>query len=130
MMQEYPVKFDLVFGFESANDLCDLAMFKDDVDHCINGTSAATKGYSMEDVLKSFKFFHNYIGLADNKTTTPATKGLRSFMDNNQIHEDDFVVIKMDVEGQEYEMLEQIMKDGSHKLIDEVSLKFSFATVT
>jgi hypothetical protein len=36
------------------------------------------------------------------------------------VQEDDFVVLKMDVEGIEFDLLERIMADGTYKLIDEV----------
>jgi hypothetical protein len=120
MMQNYPVKFDLVYGFECGSDMSNVPALKDDIARCITGSAAKTRGYQVEEVLQAFKFYHNYIGLEDNADTTPATKGLSQFLKEVGIQYDDFVVLKMDVEGLEYDLLNRIMEDGTHKLLDEV----------
>ena len=40
------------------------------------------------------------------------------------ITEDDFVVVKMDIEGAEYEVLPSMIADGSHKLINDFYCEF------
>ena len=67
--------------------------------------------------------YHNYIGLDENTATSPPTRGLGQFLQDIGVQEDDFVVLKMDVEGIEFDLLERIMADGTHKLIDEVGRK-------
>ena len=70
--------------------------------------------------MQTFEFFHNYVGVEDNAQTTPATKGLSQFLKEVGIAEDDFVVLKMAVEGKEYGLLNKIMEDGTHRLLNEV----------
>jgi hypothetical protein len=120
MMRNYPLKFDLVYGFECGPDLSDLLTSQEKISRCINGTAAETRGYQVEGVRQTFKFFHNYVGVEDNAQTTPATKGLSQFLKKVGIVENDFVVLKMDVEGLEYNLLSRIMEDGTHRLLDEV----------
>ena len=119
-MQNYPVKFDEVHGFECGSDMSNILALKDKIAQCVIGTAAETRGYQVEEVLQAFKFYHNYVGLEDNAHTTPATKGLSQFLKEIGIQDDDFVVLKMDVEGVEYDLLNRIMEDGTHKLLDEV----------
>ena len=64
--------------------------------------------------------YYNVIGVRDDKTTVPPTRGLSQFFQDVGVQEDDFVVLKMDVEGAEYALLESIMADGTYKFIDEV----------
>ena len=122
MMQNYPVKFDLVYGFECKKDLSNMLAHKDMIDRCITGTAADTRGYQVEKVMESFKFYYNFIGLEDNSQTKPATRGLSQFLKEVVIAEDDFVVLKMDVEGLEYDLLNRIMEDGTYRLLDEVNV--------
>jgi hypothetical protein len=122
MMQNYPVKFDLVYGFECENDLSDLSAHKGSVEHCIRGTPAETAGYDVDEVMSSFKFYYNYIGLKDDATTHPPTLGVSQFLRDNGVTEDDFVVMKMDVEELEFDLLKQFMEDGTYRLLDEVRM--------
>lgn len=119
-MKNYPVKFDLVYGFECKSDLSDMLVHKDKIGECLNGTEASARGYQVEEVLQTFKFFYNYLGLEDNPKTHPPTRGLSQFLREIGIAEDDFVVLKMDVEGLEYDLLDKITQDGTYKLLDEV----------
>jgi hypothetical protein len=119
-MQNYPVKFDLVYGFECAANLSNVLALKDDIARCINGTKAETRGYKMDDVLRTFQFYHNYVDVKDDPKTNPPTRGLSAFIKEMGIVEADFVVLKMDVEGMEYHLLESIMGDGIYRLLDEV----------
>lgn len=113
MMQNYPVKFDKVYGFECGSDMSNLPALKGDITRGIIGSAAETRGYQVEEVLQTFKFYHNYVGIEDNIQTTPATKGLSQFLKEVGIAEDDFVVLKMDIEGVEYDLLNRIMEDGT-----------------
>ena len=120
MMQNYPVKFDFVYGFESARDLSNLSAFHDTIDRCINGTAAATRDYDIGEVMETFTFYYNTIGLEDDPQTTPSTRGLRQFIKDIGIVEEDFVVLKMDVEGLEFDLINHLIEDGTHILLDEV----------
>ena len=123
IMQHYPVKFDAMHGFECQKDLTDVAALKGPIDHCISGTAAEKMGYTTEGMMDMLNIYHNYIGLDEDSKTSPETRGLGQFLQDIGVQEDDFVVLKMDVEGIEFDLLERIMADGNHKLIDEVGRK-------
>ena len=123
IMQHYPVKFDVMHGFECQTDLTNMAALKRPIDQCISGTAAEKHGYTTEAMMDTLNIYHNYIGLDENTATSPPTRGLGQFLKDIGVQEDDFVVLKMDVEGIEFELLERIMADGTHKLIDEVGRK-------
>ena len=120
IMQNYPAKFDAMHGFECETDFTDVEALRAPIDHCISGIAAEDMGYTTEGVIDTLHTYHNFIGLDDNPATTPSTRGLSQFLHDIGVHEDDFVVLKMDVEGIEYDLLERIMADGTHNLIDEV----------
>ena len=120
IMQHYPIKFDAMHGFECQSDLTDVAAVKGPINNCISGTAAEKIGYTTEGMMDTLNIYHNYIGLDENTATSPPTRGLRQFLQDIGVQEDDFVVLKMDVEGIEFDLLERIMADGTHKLIDEV----------
>ena len=120
MMQNYPVKFDAIYGFECARDFSNVQAFREPIATCVEGTAAGQRGYTTKWVLSSMHLNYNYVGLDDASTTNPPTRGLSQFLRDTGVQEDDFVVVKMDVEGIEYDLLERLMVDGSHKLIDEV----------
>lgn len=120
-MQNYPAKFDRIYGFECARDFSNVASLAPDVEKCIKGTTAESTGYTdVQGVLDSMSLYYNYVGLDDDASTAPPTKGLAQFLQEIGISEDDFVVIKMDIEGMEYALIESMLSDGSYKLVDEV----------
>jgi len=119
-MQHYPVKFDVMHGFECQTDLTNVAALKPQIDHCIRGTAAEKMGYTTEGMMDMLNIYHNFIGLDEDSKTSPQTRGLGQFLKDIGAQEDDFVVLKMDVEGIEFDLLERIMADGTYKLIDEV----------
>lgn len=121
ILQNYPVKFDALYGFECATDLSDVKALKTPIYQCVEGTSAAQRGYTPAGVAKSMQLYYNYVGMDDSAVTSPPTRGLSQFLRDIDVQEDDFVVLKMDVEGVEFDLLERLMADGSHKLIDEVT---------
>ena len=120
IMQHYPVKFDAMHGFECQSDLSNVATLQGPIDLCISRTAAEKIGYTTEGMMDTLKIYHNFIGLDENSATTPPTRGLAQFLQDIAVQEDDFVVLKMDVEGIEFDLLERIMADDTHKLIDEV----------
>lgn len=120
MMRNYPIKFDTLHGFECQTDLTNVAALREPIDQCINGSAAEKMGYTTDELMQTLHIYHNYIGLDNNTATTPPTRGLSQFLQDIGIQEDDFVVLKMDVEGAEFDLLERIMADGTHKLVDEV----------
>ena len=123
IMQHYPVKFDAMHGFECQSDLSNVVALQGPIDRCIRGTAAEKIGYTTEGVMDTLKIYHNFIGLAENTATSPPTRGLGQFLQDIDVQEDDFVVLKMDVEGIEFDLLERIMADGTYKLIDEAKRK-------
>lgn len=120
MMQHYPVKFDIMHGFECQTDFTNVEALRGPIDNCISGTAAEKIGYTTDGMMKTLHTYYNYIGLDDDESTVPSTRGLSHFLQDVGVQEDDFVVLKMDVEGVEFALLERIMADGTHKLIDEV----------
>lgn len=119
-MQQYPTKFDLIYGFECQSDLSDVSLMRPSIEKCIQGTTAEQRGYRTEEILNTLKVQYSYVGLVDNPSAKPPTVGLSKFIHDIGVKEDDFVVLKMDVEELEFDLLEQIMKDGTYKLLDEV----------
>lgn len=122
MMQHYPVKFDHIYGFECARDFSDVNNLAPNVERCINGTSAESTGYlDVPKTVGSMSLYYNYVGLDDDPATSPPTVGLSGFLRDMGLAEEDFVVMKMDVEGLEYDLIERMLDDGTYTLIDEVS---------
>ena len=119
-MQQYPAKFDLVYGFEAQKDLSDLEALRNNVTDCVSDARVQGKGYQVNQILKNFHFLYNFVGLDDNSGSNPPTLGLSQFVEDVGIEENDFVVLKIDVEGLEYDLLNRIIEDGTYKLIDEV----------
>lgn len=121
IMQNYPVKFDAIHGFECASDLSNVAALSSQIDACVRGTAADLKqGYTPEGVKEILHIYYNYIGTDENPATQPPTRGLSQVMKDLNIEKDDYVVVKMDVEEMEYALLDKIIADGTYKLIDEV----------
>ena len=60
------------------------------------------------------------VGVDNDPNSAPPTIGLSQFLKDIEIQKDDFVVMKMDVEGMEYGLIERMLEDGSHVLVDEV----------
>ena len=120
ILQNYPVKFDALYGFECVTDYSNVQALQDPITRCIEGTPAAQRRYTPEEIFDSLQLYYNYVGLDDSSTTSPPTRGLSQFLRDIDVQEEDFVVLKMDVEGIEYDLLERLMSDGSYKLIDEV----------
>ena len=121
IMQNYPVKFDRIYGFECATDFRNVAALAPNTEKCIKGSTAESIGYqNVQEVMNSMSLYYNYIGLQDDASTSPPTKGLSQFFQEVGIREDDFVVMKMDVEGLEFDLIERMISDGSYKLVDEV----------
>lgn len=73
----------------------------------INGLSADLKLYSSGDIQSCSVPSINFSELIK-QTARP----------------DDYIVIKMDIEGAEYPVLRQMLKDGAFKLIDEIYIEF------
>lgn len=125
MMQHYPAKFDLVYGFESeAIYHSDIHTLASNITECIQGTAAESRGYRTQEVMDTFTFYHNFVGPEDNSNSSPPTRGLSNFIREIGVKDNDFVVMKIDVEGWEYDLLERMMGDGTYKLIDEVRRKW------
>ncbi|TFJ82434.1 hypothetical protein NSK_006260 [Nannochloropsis salina CCMP1776] len=127
IMQNYPVKFDAIHGFECASDLSDIAALSGQIDACVRGTAADLKqGYTPEGVKDILHIYYNYIGTDENPATQPPTRGLSQVMKDLNIEKDDYVVVKMDVEEMEYVLLDKIIADGTYKLIDEMFVEIHY----
>ena len=121
MMQHYPAKFDLAYGFEGDPEFfLDIQTLRSNITQCIEGTAAESIGYKTQEVMDTFTFYNQLVGLDDNSESYPPTRGLSQFIRDIDIRDSDFVVMKIDVEGWEYDLLSRIMEDGTYKLIDEV----------
>lgn len=44
----------------------------------------------------------------------------------NHVTENDYVIVKMDIEGAEYDVLEKVIADGNQKLVDEFMVEFHY----
>lgn len=122
MIQHYPAKFDHVYGFECARDFSNVTALLPNIERCIKGTSAEALGYrEAKELSGSMSLYYNFVGVDDDSRTLPPTVGLSDFFKREVILEDDFVVVKMDVEGMEFDLIERMLQDGTHKLVDEVS---------
>jgi hypothetical protein len=98
-----PGKFDQTYGFECQWDLLDLAgTLKTNITECVMDSLVEARGYKVDEVLENFTFFNNYVGLDDNPESSPPTRGLSHFIQSVGIKENDFVVLKINVEGLEY----------------------------
>ena len=76
MMQNYPIKFDAIYGFECATDFSNVQALRSPVAKCVDGTLAGRRGYTTEGVLDSMQMHHNYIGPDDSSAKDPPTQGL------------------------------------------------------
>ena len=76
IMQHYPVKFDVMHGFECQTDLTNVAALKDPIDSCISGTAAEKMGYTTEGMMDMLHIYHNFIGLDEDSSTSPQMLGL------------------------------------------------------
>ena len=100
--------------------MTDVTALRHPINQCISGTAAENMGYTTEGTMDTLIVYHNFIGLDDDSETSPQTRGLSQFLKDINIQENDFVVLKMDVEGIEFSLLERMMADDTYKLIDEV----------
>lgn len=101
-----------------------MAAITSNVERCILGTSAESIGYvNAAQVVGSMSHYHNYVGVDSDPNTSPPTVGLSQFLKEINFREEDFVVMKMDVEGVECDLIERMLEDGTHRLIDEVRLQ-------
>jgi len=124
IMQHYPIKFDQIYGFECAKDFSNVTALMPNVARCIEGTPAQSIGYrDTTETINSMFLHYKYVGVEDDASTSPPTTGLGRFLKTMAIEKEDFVVVKMDVEGIEYELIESILNDGTYTLIDEVSAR-------
>ena len=92
MMQHYPAKFDLVYGFEGDPEyFMDIHTLRSNITECIEGMAAESKGYETQEVMETFTFYHNYVAPDDNSQSHPATRGLSQFIRDIGIKANDFV---------------------------------------
>jgi len=72
-------------------------------------------------------FFQTFIGAFSEPDTVPPTIGLSSLLRIMlQLQPADFVVVKMDVEGYEYDIVPTLLADGTASLIDEIMLEVHY----
>jgi len=81
--------------------------------------------YMSADRIASFSrrhfFFQAFIGARSESSTVPPTIGLSDFLRTAlQLKPSDMVVLKLDVEGYEYDIVSTLLADGTHSLIDEM----------
>lgn len=72
-------------------------------------------------------FFQAFIGARSQPSTTPPTIGFSDFLQTVLgLQPADAVVVKMDVEGYEYDIVQTLLADGTHALIDEIMLEVHY----
>jgi len=73
------------------------------------------------------RFLHNFIGVQQNSTTQPPTIGINDFLRNDlKLKPNDAVVIKMDVEGSEYDIIDAMLQSGAAPLVDEMMIEVHY----
>lgn len=69
-------------------------------------------------------FHHAFVGARSDASTVPPTIGFPDFLRRTlRLQPADAVVVKMDVEGYEYDIVNALLADGSHALVDELMLE-------
>ena len=72
-------------------------------------------------------FFQAFVGARSDPSTSPPTIGFSDMLQNMlRLAPSDAVVVKMDVEGFEYDIVSTLLADGTHALIDEMMLEVHY----
>ena len=72
-------------------------------------------------------FFAAFIDMQDNLTQSPPhLDAVRFINDTVHAHPEDWIVLKVDIEGDEYQLLSHLEKSGVLPLIDELACEFHF----
>jgi len=72
-------------------------------------------------------FLQAFIGSRSKPETTPSTIGFSDFLETMLgLQPADAVVVKMDVEGYEFDIVQTLLGDGTHALIDEIMLEVHY----
>ncbi|KOO24719.1 hypothetical protein Ctob_002957 [Chrysochromulina tobinii] len=72
-------------------------------------------------------FLQAFIGSRSKPETTPSTIGFSDFLETTLgLQPADAVVVKMDVEGYEFDIVQTLLADGTHALIDEIMLEVHY----
>ena len=72
-------------------------------------------------------FVQAFIGSRSKPETTPPTIGFSDFLETMLgLQPADAVVVKMDVEGYEFDIVQTLLVDGTHALIDEIMLEVHY----
>ena len=72
-------------------------------------------------------FLQAFIGSRSKPETTPSTIGFSDFLETMLgLQPADAVVVKMDVEGYEFDIVQTLLADGTHALIDEIMLEVHY----
>ncbi|KAL1526320.1 hypothetical protein AB1Y20_015035 [Prymnesium parvum] len=73
-------------------------------------------------------FMQAFVGARSDTSTVPPTIGFSDFLLTMlQLQPADAVVVKMDVEGYEYEVVDTLLRDGTAELIDEIMLEVHYS---
>jgi FkbM family methyltransferase len=48
----------------------------------------------------------------------------------NNLNQSDYIILKMDIEGAEYEVLQKMMEDGTIRYIDQLYIEFHYEKIT
>jgi len=89
MVQNYPAKFDEVFGWECCTDA--YKPTSGDIDGCLQ---VNPNGYTRQDI-EAWNLMKNFVAPRENPNTTPPTISLHEFFKAHNVTDDDFVVVKM-----------------------------------
>lgn len=83
------------------------------------------------DLAKTFRhrhvFTHAFINKETDNTTHPETIGLFDLVANRlRIQPRDLLIVKMDIEGYEYDTLKHFVENGGNRLLDELMLEIHY----
>ena len=107
---------------------------QEDVEACIAESSNSIK-YNVDEVVQSMTLTHAYISHAARQDGMPAEEGdnvpmivLNDFLSTLNLVQEDFVVIKMDIEGSEYKVMEALLaRPDLVEVIDEMMIECHYS---
>jgi len=116
--------FDEFYAFEAASGFYKLPPQPDLVRRLQRQGMSAARAASFA---RRHFFLQAFIGARSNPSTTPPTLGFSDLLKTMLgLQPADAVVVKMDVEGYEYDIVRTLLADGTHALIDEILLEVHY----
>ena len=126
MLKLYPalLSFDRFFAIEAVSGFYKLPPEKE-LRYLL--TSAGMTPSRASEFTRRHDFLHALVGARSKPSTKPPTIGFSDFLKHRlHLEPSDAVVVKMDVEGHEYDIVETLLQDGTAGLIDELFLEVHY----